>query len=93
MDIIDVEWNPEKNVWLQQTRGVSFEQVEALIRQGDILDIYDHPNQERYPGQKFAVVEIDHYAYLVPFLENEGYLFLKTIIPSRRATRLYLKGN
>ena len=54
------------------------------------LAVFDHPNQERYPGQKIAVVLIEGYAYLVPFVENEEEIFLKTIIPSRKATRQYL---
>jgi len=54
------------------------------------LDIYDHPNQERYPGQKVSVVIVESYAYLVPFVENNEEIFLKTIIPSRKATKYYI---
>ena len=56
---------------------------------GNEMDIYDHPNQERYPGQKVSVVLIEGYAYLVPFVESENEIFLKTIIPSRKATKNY----
>lgn len=61
------------------------------VEEGRILDTYDHPNQKRYPGQKIMVVEIDNYAYLVPYVRNEEKVFLKTIIPSRKATKKYLR--
>jgi hypothetical protein len=61
------------------------------IERGDLLDILQHPNQARYSGQRIFVVSIDDYAYLVPFVEGEGEVFLKTIIPSRKATNLYLR--
>jgi len=57
----------------------------------NILDVLDHPNQDKYPGQKIFVIEFEEYAYFVPFIENEDEIFLKTIIPSRKATRDYLK--
>ena len=63
------------------------------MEQGFLLDVLEHPNQEKYQGQKIFVVQIDEYAYLVPFVEDEREIFLKTIIPSRKATRKYLKGN
>lgn len=53
----------------------------------------EHPNQEKYKGQKMFVVQGDDYAYLVPFVEDENDVFLKTIIPSRKATKKYLKGS
>jgi hypothetical protein len=62
------------------------------IQLGNEVDIFDHPNQERYPGQKVSVVLIEGYAYLVPFIESEDEIFLKTIIPSRKATKQY-SGN
>ncbi len=82
-------WNPEKNDLLKEERGVSFEEVVLHIQLGNEEDIYDHPNQGRYPGQKISVVVIEGYAYLVPFVENEDEIFLKTIIPSRKATKQY----
>jgi predicted DNA binding CopG/RHH family protein len=84
-------WNPEKNERLKQERGVGFEAVVFHIERGDLLDILQHPNQARYAGQRIFVVNIDNYAYLVPFVEGEGEVFLKTIIPSRKATNLYLR--
>ena len=83
-------WNAEKNEQLQKTRGISFEEVVFHIEAGDEVDVFYHPNQERYPGQKVSVVIINGYAYLVPFVESEDEIFLKTIIPSRKATRDYV---
>jgi uncharacterized DUF497 family protein len=88
-----IRWNSEKNEWLIQHRGVCFEQVVILFQQGEMLDVVDHPNPRKYPGQKEAIIAIDDYAYLVPYVEDETEIFLKTIIPSRRATARYLKEN
>lgn len=87
-----ITWNPEKNKRLQQERDVSFEDVIYHMMAGDILDTFDHPNQERYPGQQIHVIDIEGYAYLVPFIESEDEVFLKTVIPSRKATKTYLGG-
>lgn len=74
---------------LKESRGICFEDVVFYIERGDILDDYLHPNQQAYPGQRIMVIAIDNYAYLVPYVENEEELFLKTIIPSRKATQRY----
>ena len=84
-------WDNEKNETLKRDRGVSFEAVVFHIEQGDLLDILQHPNQQRYPGQRLFIVNIAGYAYLVPFVENETEVFLKTVIPSRKATNTYLR--
>lgn len=84
-----ITWNAEKNENLKAERGISFEDVVFHIRAGDVLDTFDHPNQERYPGQQVHAVAIDEYVYLVPFVESEDEVFLKTIIPSRKATKRY----
>jgi len=86
------KWNKEKNERLKIERGISFEQITMHIERGDLLDIVIHPNQSKYPNQQILVVEINDYVYLVPFIENENGKFLKTIIPSRKATRDYLGG-
>jgi uncharacterized DUF497 family protein len=86
------KWSQEKNEKLKAERGVSFEQIAMHIEKGDLLDIVAHPNQEKYPNQQLLVVEINHYVFLVPFIENKTGKFLKTIIPSRKATRDYLGG-
>jgi hypothetical protein len=85
-------WNSRKNELLRTGRGASFENVTVAIESGGLLDVLAHPNQRKYPGQRVWVVAWDGYAYLVPFVEEDGYLFLKTIIPSRKATRDYLKS-
>ena len=86
-------WDEEKNEILKVERQISFEDVVFHISQGSLLDVLEHPNQEKYQGQKIFVVEIDEYAYLVPFVEDEREIFVKTIIPSRKATKKYLKGS
>ena len=86
-------WNTEKNQQLTSERNVSFEEVVFYIEQGQLLDIVEHPNQDKYPGQRIFVININEYAYLVPFTETDDEVFLKTIIPSRKATRDYLRGD
>jgi len=83
-------WSSEKNKQLLTERNISFEEIVLNIQLGNEIDIYDHPNQERYPNQKISAVEIEEYIYLVPFVENKDEIFLKTIIPSRKATKQYL---
>ena len=85
-------WNSEKNELLKAERGVSFEEIALNIQLGNEVDIFEHPNQERYPGQRISVVLVEGYAYLVPFVESEEEIFLKTIIPSRKATKQYVGG-
>ena len=85
-------WNDEKNTLLKTKRQISFEEIVLYIEMGFLLDILEHPNQEKYKGQKVFVVQVDAYVYLVPFVETQAEVFLKTIIPSRKATRKYLKG-
>ena len=85
-----VNWNTEKNIRLKAQRGVSFEEVVSAISNGDLLVVLNHPNTDQYPNQRMFVVRIRGYAYLVPFVETKQEVFLKTIIPSRKATRIYL---
>mgnify|MGYP000981862747 CR=1 FL=1 len=84
-----INWNTEKSILLKKYRGICFEDVVFYIERGDILDDYLHPNQRDYPGQRIMVISIANYAYLVPYIENDEELFLKTIIPSRKATQKY----
>lgn len=86
------DWNQAKNEWLMQERGVSFEHIILQIEQDGLLDILMHPDPVKYPGQRMFVVAVDNYAWLVPFVESEEEIFLKTAIPSRKATRTYLRG-
>ncbi len=85
-------WNHEKNEDLIKERGISFEEIVFHIEKGDVLDLLEHPNRDRYPNQRVFIVNVEGYAYLVPFVEDEHEVFLKTIIPSRKATRAYLGG-
>ena len=85
------QWDNEKNEWLKENRGVSFEQVVILMEREEILEIVDHPNRDKYPGQKIATVWMKDYAYLVPYVEESEIIFLKTIIPSRKATNKYVR--
>ncbi len=82
-------WNPEKNETLSAVRGVSFETIVVAIESGGLLDILAHPNPGKYPRQRILVVAADNYVYLVPYIDEQDYFFLKTIIPSRKATRDY----
>jgi uncharacterized DUF497 family protein len=82
-------WNPDKNQLLVKERGITFERIVFAIGSGDELAVLEHPNQEKYPGQKISIVQVDDYVYAVPFIENDTEIFLKTIIPSRKATRQY----
>lgn len=83
-------WSAEKNMWLQRERGVSFERVTVAVESGGLLDIVAHPNTERYAHQRVMVVALAGYAHLVPYVEQGDHFFLKTIIPSRKATRDFM---
>ena len=85
-------WSPEKNRLLRENRGITFEEIVFHVENGDLLDLLEHPNQDKYSGQLMMVVNVEGYAYLVPFVEDDQEVFLKTIIPSRKATRDYLGG-
>jgi uncharacterized DUF497 family protein len=87
-----INWNTGKSHALKESRGISFEDVILYLEKGDLLDDYQHPDQQKYPGQRIMVVCINKYAYIVPYIENEDEIFLKTIIPGRRATEKYLGG-
>ena len=87
----EIDWNPEKNKLLKSERGVGFEDVVIRLINGNVLETLDHPDQEKYPNQRIHVLDINGYVYLVPFVEYENGIFLKTIIPSRKATKNYLR--
>lgn len=91
MDHLNYKWNEEKNDLLKKERGVSFVEIVTHILHGDLLFVKEHPNQERYPGQQMFVVRMDDYVYLVPFVQEDNVAFLKTIFPSRKETRNYLR--
>jgi len=85
-------WNKDKNQQLQEQRGTTFEEIAQAIEQGNLLDVIKHYNPDKYPNQKILIVKIDDYVYLVPFVENDLEIFLKSIIPSRKMTKKYLRG-
>ena len=84
------DWSDEKNEWLRRNRGLCFEDVLVCIQNGGILDVIRHPDRERYPKQSIIVLNVEGYVWLVPYVKSRGVRFLKTIIPSRKATREYL---
>ena len=84
------DWGAEKNLWLKKERGISFEQIVFWIMNEGLIDTITHYNPKRYPNQRIFIVNIDDYIYLVPFVEDERTVFLKTAIPSRKMTRQYL---
>lgn len=85
-------WSGEKNDQLKAERGISFEEIVLAIETAGLLDVLAHPNAMRYPRQRMLVVNVDRYVYVVPAVEEDLYVFLKTIYPSRKATRDYLGG-
>ena len=84
------DWDDAKNAKLRAERSIGFEEIVFHIERGDMLDILEHPNPERYGGQRIFVVRREDFVYVVPFIEDEHTVFLKTIIPSRKATKEYL---
>lgn len=88
---IRYNWNPEKNSKLKKERGIGFEDIVEAINAGKLLDVVEHPNQHKYPGQLIYIVHTLDYIYLVPYVKDNDNLFLKTIIPSRKAKRDYLE--
>ncbi len=87
-----INWSTQKSLELKASRGICFEDIVFYIENADILDDYQHPNQKKYPEQRIMVIGINNYAYLIPYVEDEEELFLKTIIPSRKATESYFGG-
>jgi hypothetical protein len=87
-----IRWNPEKNEQLRIKRGVSFDMIVEAIERGNLLDDIPHPNQELYPNQRILIVKLANYVYEVPYVESNSEKFLKTLFPSRKATKKYLTG-
>ena len=86
------DWNDEKNKLLQEQRHISFEEIVIEIESGHLLDRVKHSNKQKYPNQMIFYVQKEDYVFAVPFVEDESTVFLKTIIPDRRATKKYLLG-
>jgi uncharacterized DUF497 family protein len=87
------DWNDEKNEWLKRERGVAFEDIVYHLIHNGLLDTIEHPNQEQYPGQRVFIIDVEGYAHIVPFVEDDQVIFLKTVVPSRKMTKLYLGGD
>ena len=83
-------WAHDKNEKLKTERHISFEEIALAIEADGLMDILRHPNADKYPNQLVFVVAFEGYVYLVPFIEESVFYFLKTIIPSRKATKSYL---
>ena len=91
--MITYNWNAEKNLLLKKERNLTFEQIVSHIEGGDLLDVIEHPNKDKFAHQKILIVQIEDYVIAVPFVENTKERFLKTIIPSRKLTKQYLKDS
>jgi uncharacterized DUF497 family protein len=85
-------WNAEKNELLARERGITFEEIVQRIQSGARVIETDHPNKEKYPNQNILIIDVEGYAYLVPCVIDKNEYFLKTIIPSRKATKKYYGG-
>jgi uncharacterized DUF497 family protein len=84
------DWNEMKNIYLKTERGISFEDIQTAIEEGKTITDIDNPLKSRYPKQKVFIVEFNDYAYVVPYIEDDTKIFLKTIYPSRKMTKKYL---
>ena len=92
MEEWDDAFEPEKNAWLIQERGISVEQIIVLIEGGKLIEVLEHPNRERGPDQVLYEIDVDGYVHVVPVVREGRTLFLKTIYLSRKATRQRTKG-
>jgi len=88
--VVVFDWHIEKTDWLRQVRGITFEEIVYHIQAGNLLDVLEHANPRKYPGERIFIVNVDGYICLVPFVESDDTVFLKTIIPSRKMTKRYL---
>lgn len=86
-----IDWNEIKNTYLKTERDISFEDIQAAIEEGKVLADIDHPLKSRYPDQKVFIVDFNDYAYIVPYVEDDVKIFFKTIYPSRKMTKKYLR--
>jgi uncharacterized DUF497 family protein len=90
MCMVTFKWNPEKNERLLLERGITFDEIVQKIESGAKVIEAEHPNKKKYPNQKIMIVDVDGYAFLVLYVVDKNEYFLKTIIPSRKATKRYL---
>lgn len=92
-DNIKFEWNVEKNITLYKERNISFEDIVNIIVEQKTFKIFEHPNKEKYPNQRIIVVNFKGYYYVVPYIRNNNFIFLKTIYPSRKLNKLLGEKN
>jgi len=85
------DWNEIKNTYLKTQRGIGFEDIQTAIEEGKVLADIEHPLESQYPNQRVFIIEFRDYAYIVPYVEDDTKIFLKTIYPSRKMTKKYLK--
>ena len=86
---IPIEWNEEKNEWLKKERQVSFESLKDCIVKGNVIELMNHKNQNKYPNQKIFILKINNYIYCVPFVYDGCKIFLKTAYKSRKCNKIY----
>ena len=89
---LEIRWDPKKNEKLRLERSIGFEDVVIAIEDGRILGVLKNPKQDKYPNQRFFIVEINNYAYVVPFEIRGDIIWLITVYPSRKYTKIYLRG-
>jgi uncharacterized DUF497 family protein len=89
-----IKWNEQKNKMLKNdsNRGISFDDIMFALNDGNFYKIEEHYNQDEYNHQSILYIEIKEYIYIVPFVENSEEIFFKTVIPSRKYTKIFLKG-
>ena len=85
-------WDKGKSNKLKEERNICFEDIVVALAEGGLMDLIDHPHQDKYPGQKIMVISWAEYIYLVPCVKTKNGYFLKTIFPSRKAKRDYIQG-
>lgn len=85
-----IDWDEARNMRLKVERGISFEDIQAAMEEGKMLADVDHPLKTRYPNQKVLIIDFNNFVYVVPYVEDEEKIFLRTIFPSRKLTKKYL---
>jgi uncharacterized DUF497 family protein len=91
MDNIIFNWSEAKNRFLKEHRNISFEEVVIAVQNGGLLEVIDNPSKNEHQSRQCMIVNINHYAFIVPFIMSEEEAFLTTIFPSRKFTKLFFK--
>jgi hypothetical protein len=84
-----LDWDNEKSNKLKAERNICFEDIVIAIEDGGLVDLINHPNPDKYPDQKVMLVRWADYIYMIPCVKTKNGFFLKTIFPSRKATKDY----